>query len=139
MVNNVQIIGRTGKDTELKYTANGTAVASVSVATTEKWKSKDGNPQERTEWHSVTFWGKLAEIAGEYLTKGTLVYISGRLETDEWEKDGVKHRTTKIVANEMKLLSGKSDKKPEPKARPDDVPAGFEKVPPPEEPDDLPF
>jgi len=136
MINQVTLVGRTGKDAEVKYIASGTAVANVSVATTEKWK-KDGQAKERTEWHNVTFWGNLAEIAGEYLKKGTLVYVQGKLQYDEWEKDGQKHRGVKVVADKMQMLSSKGEAKPKTYTE-DDLPPGFEKASPPKD-SDLPF
>ena len=105
MVNKVLLVGNLGSDPEVRYTQGGTAVASLSIATTESYKDKDGNKQDQTEWHKVVAWGRLAEICGEYLTKGSKIYIEGKLQTRMWEKDGVKHYTTEIVAREMKMLS----------------------------------
>lgn len=105
MVNKAILIGNLGSDPEVRYTQDGTAVASLSLATTESYKDKDGNKQDQTEWHKVVAWGRLAEICGEYLTKGSKIYIEGKLQTRMWEKDGVKHYTTEIVAREMKMLS----------------------------------
>lgn len=109
-LNKAMIIGNLGKDPELKYMPNGKAVVSFSIATSQKWKDNDGNPQEKTEWHNVTAFDKLAEIIGEYVKKGSKVYIEGRLQTDKWEKDGVTHYTTKIIASQMVMLGGKSEK-----------------------------
>lgn len=107
MINKAIIIGNLGSDPEVRYTQDGTAVASFTVATTEKWKGKDGQQQEHTEWHKVTAWRRLAEICGEYLEKGTRVYIEGKLQTRKWQdKDGNDRYTTEIVASEMKMLSG---------------------------------
>lgn len=107
-LNKVQIIGNLGKDPELRYTQSGTAVASFSVATTEKYKNKGGEWEEKTEWHNVTLWGKLAEIAGEYLQKGKTVYIEGKLQTRKWQdRDGNDRYTTEIVGEKMLMLSGK--------------------------------
>lgn len=107
-LNKVLLIGNLGKDPEVRYTASGTAVASFSLATSEKFKNKDGEWEERTEWHNITHWGRLAEIAGEYLAKGKTVYIEGRLQTRKWQdKDGKDHYTTEIVGEKMQMLSRK--------------------------------
>ncbi len=104
-LNQVQIIGNLGKDPEVRYLPNGNAVANLAVATTEAWKDKSGEKQEKTEWHRVTLYGKTAEVAGEYLKKGSQVFIQGRNETKEWtDKEGVKRYTTEIVADTMKML-----------------------------------
>jgi len=109
-VNKVILIGNLGKDPEVRYTSSGTAVASFSLATSEKYKDKNGEWQEKTEWHNITLWAKLAEIAGEYLAKGRTVYVEGRLETREWEdREGVKRYTTTIVGERMQMLGGKGD------------------------------
>ena len=109
MINKAIIIGNLGKDVEMKYTQSGTAVANFSVATTEKWKGHDGQMQEQTEWHRIVAFSRLAEICGEYLSKGSKVYIEGRIQTRSWEdKDGNKRETTEIVASTMKMLSGKN-------------------------------
>lgn len=105
MINKVILIGNLGADPEMRFTQNGAPVASFTVATTEKWKGQDGQMKEQTEWHRVIAWQKLAEICGEYLSKGSRVYIEGKLQTRSWEKDGQKHYTTEIVAREMKMLS----------------------------------
>lgn len=105
-VNKVILIGNLGNDPDVKYTQGGTAVTTLSVATTSVRKDRDGNPQEKTEWHRVKLFGKLGEIAGEYLKKGRSVYIEGRLEYGSYEKDGVKHYTTDIIADEMQMLGG---------------------------------
>jgi single-strand DNA-binding protein len=110
MINKAIIIGNLGSDPEIRYTGTGVAVASLSVATTERWKDKDGQMQEQTEWHKVTAWNKFAEICGEYLTKGSKVYIEGKLQTRKWQaQDGTDRYTTEIVAKEMKMLGGKSE------------------------------
>jgi len=107
-LNKVLLIGNLGKDPEVRYTASGTAVASFSLATSEKFKNKDGEWEERTEWHNVTLWGRLAEIAGEYLVKGKTVYLEGRLQTRKWQdKDGKDRYTTEIVGEKMQMLSRK--------------------------------
>ena len=98
-LNKVEIIGTLGQDVEVRYLPNGNAVANMSMATSEKWKDAQGNQQERTEWHRVSLFGKVAEIAGEYLRKGSECYICGKLQTREWEKDGVKRYTTEIIVD----------------------------------------
>ncbi len=106
-VNKVIIVGNLGRDPETRYMPEGGAITNISVATTDKWKDKNGEMQEKTEWHRVAFFGKLAEIAGEYLKKGSQVYVEGRLQTREWEKDGVKRYTTEIIANQMQMLGSR--------------------------------
>jgi len=107
-LNKVLLIANLGKDPEIRYTASGTAVASFSMATSEKFKNKGGEWEERTEWHNVILWGRLAEIAGEYLSKGKTVYIEGRLQTRKWQdKDGKDRFTTEIVGEKMQMLSRK--------------------------------
>ena len=109
-LNKVMLIGNLGKDPEVRYTAGGTAVASFSLATSEKFKGKDGQWEEKTEWHNITLWARLAEIAGEYLSKGKTVYIEGRLQTRKWtDKDGRDRYTTEIVGEKMQMLSGKGE------------------------------
>ena len=109
-LNKVMLIGNLGKDPEVRYTAAGTAVASFSVATSEKYKNKSGEWEEKTEWHNVTLWARLAEIAGEYLAKGKTVYIEGRLQTRKWQdRDGKDRYTTEIVGEKMQMLSGKGE------------------------------
>lgn len=103
-MNKVILIGRLGSNPELRYTANGTAVARLSLATSEAYTDKDGNRQELTEWHKVIAWRKLAEICGQYLTKGRLVYLEGRLRTQNWEQDGTKRSATVIEAREMQIM-----------------------------------
>jgi single-strand DNA-binding protein len=105
-VNKVILVGNLGNDPEVKYTQGGMAITSLSLATTSVRKDRDGNQQEKTEWHRVKLFGKLGEIAGEYLKKGRQVYIEGRIEYGSYEKDGVKHYTTDIVADEMQMLGG---------------------------------
>lgn len=103
-VNMAIVMGRLGKDPETRYTQGGDAVCNIRIATSQTWKDKSGEKQEKTEWHSVVLFKRLAEIAGEYLKKGHLVYIKGRLQTREWEKDGVKRYSTEIVADELQLM-----------------------------------
>jgi len=106
MVNKAIIIGRLSRDVEIRYTPAGNAVANFSVATNEKYKNKAGEKVETVEFHNVVAWNKLAEICGEWLRKGQLVYIEGKLQTSKWDKDGVTHYKTEIVAREMKMLGG---------------------------------
>jgi len=104
-VNKAIIVGNLGSDPTVRHTKSGQAVASFNLATSEKWTGKDGNKEEKTEWHRIVAWGKLAEIAGEYLTKGKQVYIEGKLQTRDWEDtDGNKRQTTEIVANTLTML-----------------------------------
>ena len=107
-VNKVIIIGNLGRDPETRYMPDGGAICNISVATTDKWKDKNGEMQEKTEWHRVAFFGKLAEIAGEYLKKGSQVYVEGRLQTRKWQdKDGQDKYSTEIVANQMQMLGSR--------------------------------
>jgi len=108
-VNKVILIGNLGRDPEVRYMPNGQAVANVTIATSESWKDKNtGEQQERTEWHRVVFFRRLAEIAGEYLKKGSKVYVEGRLQTRKWQDNqGQDRYTTEIVANEMQMLDSK--------------------------------
>ena len=110
-VNKVTIIGNLGKDPETRYAPSGDAVTNITVATTETWKDKaTGEKREATEWHRVVFFGKLAEIAGQYLKKGSQVYLEGKLKTRKWQdKDGADRYTTEINADELKMLGGKGD------------------------------
>jgi single-strand DNA-binding protein len=119
MVNRVILVGRLGRDPEMRYTASGSAVANFSLATDEFWKDQNGERQRRTEWHNIVVWSKLAETCSQYLTKGKLVYIEGRLQTREWDdRDGNKRKTTEIVASEMKILERKGESGPEHEERP---------------------
>lgn len=111
-LNKAIIIGNLGKDPEIKTTASGQVLASLTVATSEKFKNKNGEMEERTEWHRVTLWGRVAEIARDYLHKGKTVYIEGRLQTRKWQdKEGNDRYTTEIVGDSMKMLSPKSETK----------------------------
>jgi single-strand DNA-binding protein len=104
-VNKVILVGNLGKDPELRYTASGTAVANFSLATTEKYKDRDGNSQEKTEWHNIVVWRQLAEICGKYLTKGKQVYIEGKIQTRSYDdRDGNKRYITEIVVDQMQML-----------------------------------
>jgi single-strand DNA-binding protein len=109
-VNKVILVGRLGRDPEVRYTPSGTAVANFSIATSEQWNNKDGEKQERTEWHKIVAWRRLGEICGEYLHKGSQIYIEGRLQTRDWEdRDGNKRYTTEVIAQSMQML-GSADK-----------------------------
>jgi single-strand DNA-binding protein len=109
-LNKVMLIGRLGKDPEVRYTPDGAPVANFSLATSEFWTDKSGTRQEKTEWHNIVAWSKLADLSKRYLTKGRQVYIEGRLRTREWDdKDGNKRRTTEIVASQMVLLGSRSE------------------------------
>lgn len=147
MLNKVMLIGNLGADPEVRYTQDGTCVCNIRVATTERWKGKDGAQQERTEWHRVVLWGRLGEIASQYLAKGRQVYIEGRIETRKWtDKEGNDRYTTEIRAQNMQMLGGRgeapsAEPAPERQAQPakSDPFAGsssFEEVP---EDDDIPF
>jgi single-strand DNA-binding protein len=106
-VNKVILVGNLGKDPEVRYTPGGQAVANFTIATNENWTDKSGQKQERTEWHRIVVWGKLAELCSEYLAKGRQVYVEGRLQTREWtNKEGAKQYTTEVVANQVVFLSG---------------------------------
>ena len=107
MLNKVILIGRLGRDPEVRYMPNGEAVCNFSVATSESWKDKNGQRQEATEWHNVTMYRKLAEIAGQYLTKGSQVYLEGKIQSRKYQgKDGIERTAYEIIANEMKMLGG---------------------------------
>ncbi|MGB5833970.1 MAG: single-stranded DNA-binding protein [Thiohalocapsa sp.] len=138
MLNKTQLIGHLGRDPELRQTQDGLAVANLALATSERWKDKAGNPQERTEWHRVVLFGRTAEVAGEYLRKGALVYLEGRLQTRKWQDDSGQDRsTTELVAERMKMLGSKAgngqagQKQPAGDEPAGDPPAGFD--------DDIPF
>lgn len=140
-VNKVILLGRLGADPELRYTPGGAAVSTISVATNVVWKDKDGNQQEKTEWHRVVAWRKTAEFLGEYVKKGALVFVEGRLETRTWDdRDGNKRYTTEVISDSIEVVGGRKDDRGQSDA---EAPASPEKssedvsVPPPE--DDLPF
>lgn len=108
-LNKAILIGRLGKDPEVKTMTNGELVANVSLATSETWKDKTGSKQERTEWHNLVFYRRLAEIVGQYLTKGSQVYVEGRIQTRKWkDKEGQDRYSTEIIVNEMQMLGSKS-------------------------------
>jgi single-strand DNA-binding protein len=104
MLNKVLLIGNLGRDPEMRSLPSGQPVANFSLATTRKWKDRDGNKQEQTEWHNIVVFGKQAEIAGQYLNKGKQVYIEGRIQTRNWEKDGQKHYRTEIICDNFQML-----------------------------------
>lgn len=133
-LNKVMLIGHLGKDPEVSYTASGVAVGKFSIATNESWKDQDGNLQERTEWHNIVAWRKLAEICGQYLKKGSKVYLEGRLQTRSWDdkNTGVKRYTTEIVADNLIMLDTRGANSVEP-----DTSVQADAAPP--EKDDLPF
>lgn len=107
-LNKVMLIGRLGKDPEVRYTQNGTPVATFSLATSEKWKDNGGNPQEKTNWHNIVLWNKLAEVAKRFLSKGALIYLEGKLTTRKWQdQSGANRYTTEVVCNKMVMLGGK--------------------------------
>jgi single-strand DNA-binding protein len=104
----VILVGNLGRDPETRYMPDGGAIANISIATTSTWKDKSGEKQEATEWHRIAFFGKLAEIAGEYLKKGSQVYVEGKLRTRKWQdKDGVEKYTTEVIADAMQMLGGR--------------------------------
>ncbi len=110
-VNKVVLIGNLGKDPELRYAPSGAAVVNFSLATSEQWKDQEGNPQEKTSWHNIVMWGKLAEIAAEYLKKGNKVYVEGRIQYRDYEgKDGNKRYVTEIVANDLVMLGSRQER-----------------------------
>ena len=109
-INKVILVGNLGRDPETRYMPSGDPIANVSVATSRRWRDRDsGEQKERTEWHRVVFFRRLAEIASEYLKKGSKVYIEGRLQTREWEREGQKHYTTEVVATEMQMLDSRGN------------------------------
>lgn len=109
-INKVILVGNVGRDAEVRYTQNGTAVGGFSLATSESFNDRDGQRQERTEWHNVVVWGKQAEIAGQYVKKGKQLYVEGRLQTRDWvDPQGVKHYRTEVVANRFQLLGRRDE------------------------------
>ena len=138
-VNKVILVGHLGRDPEVRYTSDNATIANVSIATSETWKDKSGEKQEKTEWHRVTFFGKLADVVGQYLVKGSQVYVEGRLQTRKWQdKDGQDRYTTEIIADRMQMLGGKgqaSQDASEPAAeKPAKAPSKFDDLE-----DDIPF
>jgi single-strand DNA-binding protein len=150
-VNKVILIGRLGADPEVRYTPSGMPVANFRIATSENWNDKQGQKQERTEWHRIVVWGKLAELCGQYLSKGRQVYLEGRLQTRQWDdRDGNKKFTTEVVAREVTFLGGRGEagegkRGPAPEGGTADKPTpttdepGFDYGPPPMSDDDVPF
>lgn len=147
-LNKVMLIGRLGKDPELKYANNGNAIASFTMATSETWKDKgSGDKKEKTEWHRIVAFGKLGEICGKYLTKGKQIYIEGKLQTRTWEQDGVTRYTTEIVVMDMQMLDSRADQGVEQPSReygaaskPLADPYTGGRAQPPDDPgDDIPF
>ena len=132
-LNKVMLIGHLGKDPELKYTEKGTAYCNFSIATDESYKDENGNKVDRTEWHNIVTWRKLAEICQQYLKKGSKIYCEGKLQTDSYEKDGIKRYSTKIVMTDMTMLDSKgtADKVSDEVSKPSGTGTGEE--------DDLPF
>jgi single-strand DNA-binding protein len=111
-VNKVILVGNLGNDPDVRYTGSGQAVANFSIATTEKWRGKDGTASEKTEWHRIVVWGKLAELCKSYLTKGRAVYVEGRLQTRQWEnKEGNTQYTTEVIANTIQFLGAPSERR----------------------------
>jgi len=148
MYNKATLLGRLGQDPELRYTQSGTAFANFSIATNEHWRDKEGNKQERTEWHRIVAFNRLGEICGQYLSKGKLVFIEGRIQTRDWvDKDNIKRYTTEIVASEMKMLDGKGASTSVSAFRDDPGPSDADNIPSPpmagapseESLDDVPF
>lgn len=142
MLNQCNFIGRLGQNPEVKYSTTGTAVANISIGCSEKWKDKQGQQQERTEWVKCSAFGKLAEIMGEYLRKGALVYVSGKMQTRKWQDQNGKDRyTTEIVVSEMKMLGSKSDnQQPAQQHQPQqNAPQQQYNEPPMDFDDDIPF
>ncbi len=134
MVNKVILIGRLGADPEIRYTPSGAEVATFRMATSESWTNKNGEKEERTEWHRIVAWRGLAKICGEYLNKGKLVYIEGRLRTRSWEdREGNKRSTTEIEATDMKMLGGAGEQKVKSKEAEGDY------SPPQKDEEDIPF
>lgn len=146
-INRVFLVGHLGKDAEVRYTPGGDAVATLNLATSEQWKDKSGQKQERTEWHRVIVWGKAAESLSSYLTKGKQIGVEGKLQTRMWEKDGTKHYTTEIKSDRITLLGaqngsgGERSERQTPSARTSSAsePSGFEKSSFEEAVDDIPF
>lgn len=145
-VNKVILIGNLGKDPEVKYTPSGTAVAKFSIATNERYKDKGGEWQDRTEWHNIVAWQRLAEIVGEYVKKGSKLYIEGRLQTSSWDdkESGQKRYKTEVIANDLVLLSGRGEGEGSGRSRGASASAGMDqRVPEPDTAqitdEDIPF
>jgi single-strand DNA-binding protein len=139
-INKAILVGNLGKDPELRYTASGQAVATFSLATTEKFKNKGGEQQERTEWHNLVAWGPLAEICGKYLTKGKQIYCEGRIQSRSYDdRDGNKRYITEIVISEMQMLGGRPGDEGGAGARPVRSSASLPAKDPVSVPDDAPY
>jgi single-strand DNA-binding protein len=140
-VNKVILVGNLGSDPDVRYMPNGNAVANISLATSQSWKDKNtGEQQEKTEWHRVVFFNRLAEIVEQYVKKGSKLYVEGRLQTRSWEQDGVKRYTTEIVASEMQMLDsrgqpGGQPQEPSQQNQQDQAPASFDNF----DDSDIPF
>ena len=133
MLNKIQLIGRVGADPELRFTTDGTAVAQFNLATTKSWR-KNGEKQEKTTWHKIIAWRKLAEIIGQYVKKGSLLYVEGELEIREFEdKQGVKRKTHEVIINDMKMLGGKGEGGSKPASSQNHAPAQDDTFVPEEE------
>jgi single-strand DNA-binding protein len=136
-VNKVILIGNLGTDPEVKYTPEGVPVVNFNLATSESWNNREGARQERTEWHRIVMWRKLAEIAGKYLRKGSKIYVEGKLQTRSWDdQNGQKRYTTEVVANEMQMLDSRGEGGGPPAVEPGAPP---DYPPPDKQDDDLPF
>lgn len=140
-VNKVILVGSLGRDPEIRYMPNGDAACNLSVATSESWKDKSGEKQERTEWHRISMFGKLAEIAGQYLAKGSSVYLEGKLQTRKWtDKDGVDKYTTEIIADRMQMLGGKEQRQDQQQEQRKESQQSRQQRPPADDfDDDVPF
>ena len=139
-INKVILVGRLGKDPEVRYTPSGDAVANFNIATSETWKDKNtGEKQERTEWHRIVAWRKLGEICGEYLSKGRQVYVEGKLQTRSWEKDGVTRYSTEIVASDVQFLGDRGSSASGPSDGDTSSPGETGMPGPPPGDDDIPF
>jgi len=138
MLNKVTLIGRLGVDPEIRYTPNGGQVTTFRLATDRKWKDKNGEKKDETEWHRITTFGKLAEICSQYLSKGSLVYIEGRIKTDTWEKDGATQYSTGIIAEQMTMLGGRGESQQQSSPQ-QQKPAQSSAPPADDDFDDIPF
>lgn len=142
-VNKVILVGNLGNDPEVRFMTNGKAVANISIATSESWKDQQGQKQEKTEWHRLTMYDKLAEIIGEYVKKGDKIYIEGKLQTRKWQnKDGVDMYTTEVVCDQMQMLGGNGNPQPQqnkPAPQQNSNPAPQNKQVEPDFDDDIPF
>jgi single-strand DNA-binding protein len=139
-MNKAMVIGNLGNDPEIRYTQKGAAVATFSIATTEKWKDADGVQQEHTDWHRIVAWKGLAEICGDHLKKGSKVYIEGKMQTRKWEENGIIRYTTEIIAKSMEMLGGKNfDKETASSATPGNAAHGNNVDNPPAPDTEVPF